>query len=330
MKNFLHLFTLTFSSVALSLGAKDPATLNNVLTMLNVSVILFVIIGGSFYVDPQNWFIPQTTILQDNRTTEGYVSGKGGFMPYGFGGVIKGAATCFFGFVGFDIIATAGEEAKTPQRSIPLAIFSSLIVIFIAYFGISIVITMMIPYYLQNKDAPLPHAFELVGFQVGRYIVLYGAVFALCTALFGASFPLPRVVYAMASDGLLFAILGKVHPRFKTPFVGTWIAGMLTAILAAIFDLNQLVDMMSIGTLMAYTIVGASVLLLRYDVDPNEVKGSAIIDIDVKFTDVLSQLFNLQKFEKPTILSSTIVGTLTTLYSIFCLLLGGTLNIYFE
>lgn len=240
--------------MALAFGARESALVNNIFTLTNVSVVIFVIVCGAFKADPANWSL--------SDVPPGY--GNGGFFPYGLSGVIKGAAICFYGFIGFDVIATAGEEAKTPQRSIPFAVVLSLTIIFFAYFGISTVLTMMLPYYEQNENAPLPHVFKQLGWTVAEYIVSYGAIFGLAASLMGAMFPLPRVIYAMAKDGLLFNVMGAVHPKFNTPFAGTLIAGTLTGILASIFDLSQLVNMMSIGTLMAYSIVAACVMLLRY------------------------------------------------------------------
>lgn len=185
----------------------------------------------------------------------------------------------------FDVIATAGEETKNPKKSIPISVCLSLFVIFLAYFAMSTVLTMMLPYYDQNENAPLPHAFKQFDWTTAEYIVSFGAIFGLCASLMGSMFPLPRVIYAMSSDGLIFEFLGRINPRFKTPMFGTLIAGLLTGIqlsrvisfgkdyriffaivglLAAIFNLTQLVNMMSIGTLLAYSIVAACVLLLRF------------------------------------------------------------------
>lgn len=204
---------------------------------------------------------------------------------------MAGAAKCFYGFVGFDCVATTGEEAKNPQRNIPLSIVISLIIIFLgiyrqliennimsfwqkhllkflAYFGISTVLTMMWPYYLQvfewiyfshnallhyfflkNPTAPFPHVFQEIGWIEVKWIVSIGAIFALCTSLLGAMFPLPRVLYAMAQDGILFKVLKKIHPKRQTPIVATMLSGLFAAVMALIFDLHQLIDMMSIGTL---------------------------------------------------------------------------------
>jgi cationic amino acid transporter 2 len=209
-------------------------------TTTNILIVIFVIIAGGLNINFSNWTLPKEDV------PEGY--GNGGFFPYGILGVIKGAGICFYAFIGFDVIATAGEEAKNPKKSIPFAICVSLLIIFLAYFGISSVLTLMVPYYDQDEGAPLPAAFKAIGWTFAQYIVSFGAIFGMLASLFGAMFPLPRVIYAIAADGLLFEIFAKIHHRFKTPFWGTLLAGILTGSLAAFFDLNQLVNMMSIGT----------------------------------------------------------------------------------
>nr|XP_023020567.1 high affinity cationic amino acid transporter 1 [Leptinotarsa decemlineata] len=245
-------------SIALAFGLKESSLVNNIFTTVNIFVVLFVIIAGSIKADTANWSI------QPNSTTNSTIIGKGGFFPFGVEGMIKGAATCFYGFVGFDCIATTGEEVKNPKKAIPISIILSLFIVFLSYFGTSAIVTLMVPYYLQNANAPIPFAFEHIGWEWAKWIVSIGGIFGLCASLFGAMFPLPRIIYAMANDSLVFKFLGRVSPRFHTPVIGTLLEGLLTGLMAAIFDLKQLVNMMSIGTLLAYTIVAACVLRLRY------------------------------------------------------------------
>lgn len=293
-----------FFSIALALGAKESSMLNNVFTMTNLTVVLYVIITGSFKADPANWQIPA------EQVPEGH--GDGGFAPYGMAGILKGAAICFYGFIGFDCIATAGEEAKNPRRSMPLSIIISLTVVFLAYFGISTVLTMMLPYYEQNLNAPLPYVFERMNMPVAVYIVSFGAIFGLCASLMGSMFPLPRIIYALASDGLIFGWMGSINKRFHTPVYGTLFAGTLTGLLAALLNLSQLVNMMSIGTLMAYTIVAACVLLLRYEVEDENEK----LRVPAPFLrNISSYLWNSERVQAPTRLTSILVTWGVTLYS---------------
>nr|CAI5845444.1 unnamed protein product [Callosobruchus analis] len=262
---FSFSFVMLFTAL-LAFGVKESSTLNNVFTVLNLATICIVIVAGAikgkiYISDISNWKILPESIPQEYRS----VAGSGGFLPFGFSGVMAGAAKCFYGFVGFDSVATTGEEAKNPQRDIPLAIVLSLCVIFLAYFGISTVLTMVWPYYLQDPDAPLPYVFEQMGWTIIKWIVTIGAIFALFTSLLGAMFPLPRVVYAMSSDGLIFKPLAKVNSKTKTPLFATVVSGVLSGFMAVLFNLDQLIDMMSIGTLLAYTIVAVSVLIMRFE-----------------------------------------------------------------
>ncbi|XP_077298710.1 high affinity cationic amino acid transporter 1-like [Arctopsyche grandis] len=307
--------------IALAFGMKESSIINNIFTVLNLAVVIFVIAAGAFAADIDNWYILGEELKPADN------GGKGGFFPFGFSGTLKGAATCFFGFVGFDCIATTGEEVQNPKRAIPLSIISSLIIIFLSYFGVSAILTLMVPYYLQNSDAPIPFAFEHVGWIWAKWIVAIGGIFGLFASLFGAMFPLPRILYAMASDGLIFRFLGRVHPRFKTPIIGTLFASLITGTMAGLFELRHLVNMMSIGTLMAYTIVAACVLLLRYETDSkmsvtNENFNTILNHKKYSCGEVFRQLFNCSCRSSPTKLSAVIVGFLIVFYFIFCFAFG--------
>lgn len=234
-------------AAALATGVKTTALLNGILTMINIIVILLVISLGFWYANPRNWS-----------------AAEGGFLPYGFSGVVAGAASCFYAFVGFDSIATCSEEARNPTVSIPLATMLSLCIVATAYVLVSAALTLMIPYYSINPAAALPDAFGALNMPWAKYFISIGALCGMTTTLLGSLFGLPRIIYAMSSDGLLFSCFSKINTRTQVPLLNLFVAGICSALLALLFDLEKLVEFMSIGTLLAYTIVSACVIILRY------------------------------------------------------------------
>ncbi|XP_037720412.1 cationic amino acid transporter 2 isoform X2 [Drosophila subpulchrella] len=327
--DFLAFGLVVVFGVALAFGVETSTMANNFVTCLNIFILGFVIIAGAIKADFSNWTVDPSTVSTNSTI------GAGGFFPFGFEGTLRGAATCFFGFVGFDCIATTGEEVRNPRKNIPKSILLSLLIIFLCYFGVSTVLTLMLPYYLQDANAPLPYAFEYVGWPVAMWIVTVGGLVGLMASLFGALFPLPRVMYSMAQDGLLFRFLGKVSPRFRVPVTGSIVAALFTAAIAGLFDLAQLVSLLSIGTLLAYSVVALSIMLLRYmdycEVEENpgqrEVRASettSLTSSSERFTlgSVCTQLFNVHRIQEPNAISSRIVGVLATLFCLISLGIG--------
>ncbi|KAL7733047.1 hypothetical protein ACLKA6_002849 [Drosophila palustris] len=318
--DFLAFGLVVVFGVALAFGVETSTMANNFVTCLNIFILGFVIIAGAVKADFSNWTV---TAASTNATN----IGNGGFFPFGFEGTLQGAATCFFGFVGFDCIATTGEEVRQPRKNIPQSILLSLLIIFLCYFGVSTVLTLMLPYYVQDVNAPLPYAFEYVGWPVAMWIVTIGGLVGLLASLFGALFPLPRVMYSMAQDGLLFRFLGKISPRYQVPVTGSIVAAVFTALIAGLFDLAQLVSLLSIGTLLAYSVVAISITILRYmeysESEQQTPQGisetSSLTSRSERFTwsSVCTQLFNVHRTPEPNAISTRIVGVLTIL---FCLL----------
>ncbi|MGH0133660.1 UNVERIFIED_CONTAM: hypothetical protein FKN15_073427 [Acipenser sinensis] len=246
---------LLVATVFVSFGARVSSWLNHVFSAISMVVILFILIFGFILAKPVNWSMQE-----------------GGFAPYGMSGILAGTATCFYAFVGFDVIAASSEETKDPQKAIPIATAVSLGMATGAYILVSTVLTLMMPWHTLDPESALSDAFYRRGYSWAGFIVAIGSICAMNTVLLSNLFSLPRIVYAMAEDGLFFQVFARVHPVTKVPVIAIVVFGILMAVLALIFDLEALVQFLSIGTLLAYTFVAASVIVLRFQ--PNKPSSS--------------------------------------------------------
>ncbi|KAI1296536.1 Cationic amino acid transporter 2 [Halotydeus destructor] len=248
-------------TILLCVGIKESTKFHIVFTLINLLVVAYFVIVGSAHVSMANWRVEPSSHV--NVTTVG----KGGFLPYGIQGTLTGAATCFYAYLGFDVISTMSEEVKNPTRSMPIATCITVLVAFVSYSAVAAVQTLIWPYYDQNKAAPLPYIFDQLGLDKSRWIIAIGALAGLSSSLIGSLVPLPRILYAMAGDGLIFRFLAQVSPRFGTPLIATMISGIISALMAGLYNVDQLADMLSVGALNAFSLVALSMLILRYQED---------------------------------------------------------------
>ncbi|MGG0313734.1 amino acid permease [Bacillus mycoides] len=226
----------------LSFGIRESARINNVMVLIKLAVIIAFIVAGAKYVKPENW-TP--------------------FIPFGYDGIITGAATVFFAFLGFDAIATAAEETKKPQRDLPIGIIGSLLICTVLYMIVSFVLTGMVPYTQLDVSDPVAFALHFVGEDTIAGLLAVGAMTGMTTVLLVVMYGQVRVSYAMSRDGLLPKSLSRVNKKVKIPLLNTWITGVFAALLAGLLDLHLLANLVNIGTLTAFTFVCFAVLILR-------------------------------------------------------------------
>jgi APA family basic amino acid/polyamine antiporter len=184
-------------------------------------------------------------------------------MPFGWGGVVTGAAIVFFAYIGFDAVSTAAEEVKNPQRDLPIGILGSLFVATALYVLVSLVLTGIVPYALLNVPAPVAFALYHVGISWGGALVSVGALLGITSVLLVLLFGQTRIFFAMARDGLLPSAFREVHPVFRTPVKVTLLVGTVTAIISSLLPLQSIAELVNIGTLAAFIIVAAGVVMLR-------------------------------------------------------------------
>jgi APA family basic amino acid/polyamine antiporter len=237
----------------LVVGISESAKLNNIIVFVKVAIVFLVIGFGFMYVTPSNWtpFVPENT---------------GTFGQFGFSGVVRASGVIFFAYIGFDAVSTAAQEAKNPQRDLPIGILSSLAICTVLYILMALVMTGLAHYTELNVPHPVYVAIEKAGPALGwlKVLVALGAIAGLASVVLVMLLGQPRIFYAMSKDGLLPPLFGKVHPKYQTPWVSTIITGCVAAVIAGMFPIGLLGELVSIGTLLAFVIVSAGVLVLRY------------------------------------------------------------------
>ncbi len=237
----------------LVIGIQESARLNNIIVFVKVAIVFLVIGFGFMYVVPSNWepFIPPNT---------------GEFGHFGLSGVVRGAGVIFFAYIGFDAVSTAAQEAKNPKRDLPIGILASLAICTVLYILMALVMTGVANYTELNVPNPVYVAIDKAGPALSwlKMLVGLGAIAGLASVVLVMLLGQPRIFYAMSKDGLLPPLFSRVHPKFQTPYVSTIITGCVAAVIAGLFPIGLLGELVSIGTLLAFVIVSAGVLVMRY------------------------------------------------------------------
>jgi APA family basic amino acid/polyamine antiporter len=239
-------------TVLLVVGIKESATFNNIIVAIKLSVILAFIAIGLAYLNHANWepFVPPAT-------------GPGHF---GWGGVLRAAGVIFFAYIGFDAVSTAAQEAKNAQRDMPIGILGSLAICTVLYIAVALVLTGIIKYTQLNVPDPMAVAIDSLGHSVAwlRPIIKIGAIAGLSSVILVMMMGQPRIFYTMSKDGLLPPVFSAVHPKFRTPWLATILTGLLAMLMAGLFPIGLLGELVSIGTLLAFAIVCTGVFVLRF------------------------------------------------------------------
>jgi len=254
--NLIAFLAMLAVTALLIIGIKESANFNTGVVFVKlVAVFVFIAVAGAFvFKHPEvahaNWkvFIPPN---------------DGTFGSFGWSGILRGAGVVFFAYIGFDAVSTAAQEAKNPQRDMPIGILGSLIVCTILYLLVSGLLTATVHYSRLNVGAPVSLAMRETGVRWGSYVVNAGALAGLSTVMLVMMLGQSRVFYSMANDGLLWKWAGDIHPRFRTPWKSTAIVGICVAFVGALVPIGDLGQLVSIGTLLAFVIVCAGVWILR-------------------------------------------------------------------
>ncbi len=255
--NLVAFLAILAVTTILVIGIKESANFNSAIVIVKVGIVLvFIAIAGAYVIqNPEktisiNWknFIPPNT---------------GEWGQYGWSGIARAASVIFFAYIGFDAVSTAAQEAKNPQKDMPIGIMGSLVICTILYILVSGILTAVVPYTSLNVAEPVAVGIDATGVKWGSYLVKTGAIFGLGTVMLVMLLGQSRVFYSMSRDGLLPQWAGKVHPRFRTPYISTIIVGICVALFGALLPINVLGELVSIGTLLAFVIVSGGVWILR-------------------------------------------------------------------
>ncbi len=223
-------------------GVRESAEVNTGMVIIKIIAILIFCFGAARYINTANWHP---------------------FAPHGFPGILTGASIIFFSYIGFDSVSTAAEECGNPQRDVPIGIIATLVICTLLYASVSLVLTGIMPWTKLGTDSPVADALKALGLNRMRLIVTAGALMGMLSSLLVYQYGQARIWFAMSRDRLLPKMFSAVHERFKTPYISTWIAGFVVGIPAGLWDIDTFAELSNIGTLFAFVLVSAGVIVLR-------------------------------------------------------------------
>jgi APA family basic amino acid/polyamine antiporter len=254
--NLPAVLIIAIVTTLLVIGIKESANVNNVIVLVKVAVVLLFIVGAARAINPANWhpFIPPQTVGPDGVPVRG---------AFGWSGVMQGAAVVFFAYIGFDAVSTAAQEAKNPQKDMPVGIIGSLLVCTLLYILVSAIATGVMSYTDLNVPDPIAVAADRAGLGWLSSLIKLGAIAGLSSVILVMLLGQSRVFYSMARDGLLPQWVNRVHPRFQTPWITSIVTGLAVAVPASLFTVREAGSLVSIGTLLAFVIVSAGIIVLR-------------------------------------------------------------------
>ena len=248
--NLPAVFIIGVVTTLLVIGIRESANVNNVIVFIKLAVVVLFIVLAAPHVDPANWhpFIPANTGAREH---------------FGFSGVVAGAAIVFFAYIGFDAVSTAAQEARNPQRDMPIGIIGSLIICTVLYIVVAAIATGVMPYGQLDVPDPIARVADHAGLGVFASLIKLGAIAGLTSVILVQLLGQSRVFYSMSRDGLLPPFVRKIHPRFHTPYITSILTGLAVAIPAGLLPVRDAAKLVSIGTLLAFVIVSVGVLVLR-------------------------------------------------------------------